>query len=115
MQWEDRIGQRLKLRDLHILLAVSQAGSMAKAGTRLAVSQPAVSKAIAEMEHVLVVPLLDRTAKGVGPTDYGRALIKRSLAVFDELRQGVKDIEFLRDPTVGEVRIGSAEPIATTL
>jgi DNA-binding transcriptional LysR family regulator len=37
------------------------------------------------------------------------------MAVFDELRQGVKDIEFLRDPTVGEVRIGAGEPLATTL
>jgi len=115
MQWEERIGRRIRLRDLHILLAVVQAGSMAKAGTRLAVSQPAVSKAIAEMEHVLGVPLLDRNPQGVEPTHYGRALIRRSLAVFDELRQGVKDIEFLRDPTIGEVRIGSAEPLASTL
>jgi len=86
MQWDARIGRKIKLRDLHILLAVVQAGSMAKADTRLAVSQPAVSKAISEMEHALGVPLLDRGSRGVEPTRYGRALIKRSLAVFDELR-----------------------------
>jgi DNA-binding transcriptional LysR family regulator len=45
------------------------------------------------------------------PTPYGRALIRRSIAAFDELSQGVKDIEFLADPTTGEVRI--AAPIAT--
>ena len=43
------------------------------------------------------------------PTQYGHALIKRGLAVFDELRQGVKDIEFLTDPTSGELRIGCSE------
>jgi len=115
MQWDERIGRRLKLRDLHILLAVVQAGSMAKAGTRLAVSQPAISKAIAEMEHALGVPLLDRSPQGVEPTRYGRAIIKRGAAVFDELRQGIKETEFLLDPTVGEVRIGTTEPLAAGL
>jgi DNA-binding transcriptional LysR family regulator len=115
MQWDDRIGRRLKLRDLHILLAVVQAGSMAKAGMRLAVSQPAISKAIAEMEHALGVPLLDRSPQGVEPTSYGRAIIRRGAAVFDELRQGIKEIEFLSDPTVGEVRIGTTEPLAAGL
>jgi hypothetical protein len=47
MQWEDRIGRRLKLRDLHVLFAVVQWGSMAKAARHLSVSQPVVSAAIA--------------------------------------------------------------------
>jgi len=115
MQWDARIGRKIKLRDLHILLAVVQARSMAKAGIQLAVSQPAVSKAIAEMEHALGVPLLDRGSRGVEPTRYGRALIKRSLAVFDELKQGIKEIEFLSDPTVGEICIGSTEPLSAGL
>ena len=37
MQWNDRIGRRIKLRDLHILLAVAQAGSMSRAADRLAI------------------------------------------------------------------------------
>jgi DNA-binding transcriptional LysR family regulator len=115
MQWDARIGRRIKLRDLHIFLAVVEAGSMAKAGAGLAVSQPAVSKAIAEMEHVLGVPLLDRGSRGVEPTRYGRALVKRSLAVFDELKQGVKEIEYLSDPTIGELSIGSTEPLSAGL
>jgi len=112
MQWDARIGRKIKLRDLHILLAVVQAGSMAKAALQLAVSQPAVSKAIAEMEHALGVPLLDRGSRGVEPTRYARAMIKRSLAVFDELKQGIQEIEFLSDPTVGEISIGSTEPLS---
>jgi DNA-binding transcriptional LysR family regulator len=115
MQWADRIGRRLKLRDLHILLAVVKWRSMAKAAAELAISQPAVSKAIADMEHTVGLRLLDRTRQGIEPTAYGRALIRRGLAVFDELRQGVKELEFLADPTAGELRIGSQESIAAGL
>src|SRR5205085_1772775 len=49
---------------------------------------------------------------GIEPTPYGRALIKRGVAVFDELREGIRDIEFLADPTAGELRIGCAESLA---
>jgi DNA-binding transcriptional LysR family regulator len=115
MHWDSRIGKRLKLHDLHVLLAVVQAGSMAKAASHLAVSQPAVSKAIADMERVLGVRLLDRGPQGVEPTRYGRALIKRGTTIFDELKQGVKEIEFLADPTTGELRIGASEPVAAAI
>lgn len=109
--WESRIGRRLRLRDLHILSAVVQWGSMAKAASHLAMSQPAVSEAIASLEAALGVRLLDRTPRGVEPTLYASALLKRGLVVFDELRQGIKEIEFLADPTAGEVRIGSTESL----
>jgi DNA-binding transcriptional LysR family regulator len=110
--WAERIGRRVKLRDLHILMEVVQSGSMVRAAKHLGISTPVVSKTIADIEHALGVPLLDRLPHGVEPTLYGRALIKRSIVVFDELRQSVRDIEFLADPTVGEARIGSTEPLA---
>jgi DNA-binding transcriptional LysR family regulator len=109
--WESRIGRRLRLRDLHILSTVVQWGSMAKAASHLAMSQPAVSEAIASLEAALGVRLLDRTPHGVEPTLYASALLRRGLVVFDELRQGIKEIEFLADPTAGEVRIGSVESL----
>ena len=113
MQWADRIGHRIKLRDLHVLIAVVQTGSMTKAAESLAISVPVVSKAISDLEHTLGVRLLDRSARGVEPTPYGRALLDSSLAAFDELRQGVEHIEFLSDPRVGEVRIGCPVTMAT--
>jgi DNA-binding transcriptional LysR family regulator len=115
MQWNDRIGRRLKLRDLHILLAVAKSGSMGKAASELAVSQPAVSKAISDLEHTLGVRLLDRSPQGVEPTMYGRALLTCGITVFDDLKQGVKELEFLSDPTAGELSIGCTEPLAAGL
>ena len=109
MDWSDRIGRRLKPRDLHFLLTVVEAGSMAKAASLLGCSRPVVSKTIADLESVLAVKLLDRTSSGIEPTQYGKALLSRSIAVFDELRQSVKEIEFLADPGAGELRIGISE------
>jgi molybdate transport repressor ModE-like protein len=114
MRWNDRIGRRIKLSDLHILLAVAQSGSMSRAANELAVSHPVVSRSISDLEHVLGVKLLERTRRGVELTEPGRALLKRSYAAFDELRQGVKDIEFLTDPAAGEVRIGTTPPLAAS-
>lgn len=110
MRWNDRIGRRIKLSDLHVLLAVAQSGSMAKAAKELAVSHPVVSRSISELERTLGVRLLERTRHGINLTECGRAILSRSHAAFDELRQGVKDVEFLSDPTAGEVRIGGAAP-----
>ena len=109
MNWNDRIGQRLKLRDLHYLMSVVQAGSMAKAAPRLSVSQPVLSKTIAELELLLGVRLLDRSPHGVVPTTYGRQLLSTSHAIFDELRLGIKEIEHLSDPEGGELSVGSNE------
>jgi DNA-binding transcriptional LysR family regulator len=114
MQLSDRIGRRMKLQDLHVLMTVLQAGSMGKAAQLLNTTQPNVSRSIAELEHAFGVRLLDRHRQGVEPTAYGRALLDCGVAVFDDLRQGVKNIEFLADPTAGEVRIGSIPPLAAT-
>jgi DNA-binding transcriptional LysR family regulator len=112
MEWTERIGRRLKLRDLHILLVTTKAKSMGKAAVELAVSQPVVSKAISDLENTVGLRLLDRSPQGVKPTLYGDALLKWGAAVFDDLRQAVKELEFLTDPAAGEVRIGSTEPLA---
>src|SRR5262245_10628830 len=111
MDWTDRIGRRLKPRDLHIFMAVIEQGNMAKAAERLAISRPVVSKTIADLELTLGVRLLDRNPQGVEPTLYGHALLKRGVAVFDELRQSVKEIEHLADPAGGELRVGCTETI----
>jgi DNA-binding transcriptional LysR family regulator len=107
--WEGRIGRRVTLRDLHILLAVVRSGSMAKAAAQLSMSQSSISESIAHLEDAVRVRLLDRSPQGITPTIYADVLLKRGHAVFDELKQGIKDIEFLADPTTGEIRVGCPE------
>lgn len=114
MHLSDRIGLRIKLHDLHVLIAVVQAGSMGKAAALLNTTQPAVSRSIAELERTLGVRLLFRNTRGVAPTEYGRALLDGGVAAFDDLRQAVKNIEFLADPMAGEIRIGCTPILAAS-
>jgi DNA-binding transcriptional LysR family regulator len=107
--WDEQIGHRLRLRDLRVLFEVMQSGSFAKAAIQLRVSQPAVSQVIADLENALGVKLFDRSSRGVEPTLYARALLARGRAAFDELRQGIRDVEFLANPTAGELTIAYSE------
>ena len=115
IDWDSQIGHRLRLRDLQILMAVARHGSMNKAARELRLSQPAVSGIITSLEHAIGERLLDRDNQGVEPTRYGKALLKRSLVIFDELKQGIREIEHLADPTDGELRIGCVDSIASTM
>jgi DNA-binding transcriptional LysR family regulator len=113
MQLNNQLERRMKLRDLRVLMAVVQAGSMRKAAAQLNTTQPSVSRSIAELEDAVGVSLLDRNPDGVEPTKYGRALLDGGTAMFDDLRQAVKNIEFLADPAAGEVRIACNASLAT--
>lgn len=112
MDWNDRRGKRIKLRDLHVLQAAAEAGSMTKAAADLAMTQPAVSYAVGELENVLGVPLLERSSQGVTPTAYGRVLMERSRIVFNELLQCINEIDSMADPSLGELRIATTPPMS---
>jgi len=111
----DRVLRRLKLRELRLLLAVAEAGSMTKAAERLSITRPVVTKTISDLETTVGVRLLDRGRSGIEPTLFGRALLRRSAAAFDELRQGVQELSFLANPGIGELNIGCSEYMAAGL
>lgn len=110
-----RISQRIKLRQLSVFVAVVEHGSMAKAAEHLSISQPVISKMIASLEQTLGLPLLERSRLGVAPTLYGEALLKRSIALSNDLRSGVDELQALADPKTGELRVGSTEPVMAGL
>ena len=87
---------------------------MNKAAALLNTTQSAVSRSIRELERAMGVCLLDRSTRGVERTAYGLTLLGGGAAMFDDLRQAVKSIEFLADPTAGEVRIACNPVLATT-
>jgi len=111
----DRLRRRLRLRDLDTFMAVAASGGMRKAAEHLHLSQPAVSKAINDLEDTLGVRLFDRSRRGVEPTVYGRTLLKHGRMLFDGLSQAVGEIEYQSDPSGGALSIGCSETISAGL
>jgi molybdate transport repressor ModE-like protein len=60
----DRLARRLRLRDFRMVEAVARHGSMARAAEDLGLSQPAISKAIADLERDLDAAVFDRNTRG---------------------------------------------------
>jgi DNA-binding transcriptional LysR family regulator len=112
---EAHVSRRLRFRDLQVFLAVVQCGSMGKAAAQFGITQPSVSELISGLESTVGFRLLDRNSQGVEPTVYGQALLKRAIAAFDELKQGLRDLEYIANPTVGEIRIGCPDSVPAVI
>ena len=107
--WDERIGRRLTLWDLSILSMAADAGSMSKAAERLRVSQPAISKTISLLEREVGAELITRSPRGIKPTAHGRALLARSCAALDELKDAVAEMQVFSDAKAGKLRIAANE------
>jgi len=90
---------RIKLRHLSAFLEVNRQGGVARAGAELGMTQPAVSKAIAELEDILSIQLFDRSKRALSLTAYGEMFLRFATAGLAMLRQGVDTVEQARDGT----------------
>jgi DNA-binding transcriptional LysR family regulator len=75
------------LKGLRYFRAIAERGTFSKAAAHLRVAQPALSRQIQKLEHDLGVQLLQRTARGVMPTEAGRLLLDRTR----QLEQGLEE------------------------
>ncbi|WP_010089409.1 pca operon transcription factor PcaQ [Burkholderia ubonensis] len=80
---------RVKFRHLQCFLAVAQLGGVQKAAESLSITQPAVSKTIAELESILGVRLFERSRQGARPTREAQLFMPHANACVLALRQGV--------------------------
>lgn len=101
-----QVAKRVTLKELRLLLAVSRSGSILKAASEIGMTQPALSKAISELEATLGVRLFDRTNRGVCLTPHGDVLARRATGVFEELRQAGDELQSLTEANRGELRLG---------
>lgn len=98
---------RLKMQHLRLLLAIAEHGSLRRAASDLALTQPAVTRSLKDMEDMLGVPLFDRQARGLRPTRFGVAATHYAKLVFSGM-QGLRDeLSALETGKIGKVRIGS--------
>lgn len=102
-------------RRLQYFLAVYDHGSLGRAASALALTQPALSKTIHQLERELNVKLFERTPKGLVPTVYGEALSLHARVVDSELRHAEREIALLAGAAKGLVRVGATPSIAGTI
>jgi DNA-binding transcriptional LysR family regulator len=105
----------MRLNQIRDLIAVSEAGSLRAAARRIGISQPAMSKSLAELEREFQAQLLTRTSRGVALTAAGRAFVARARVVQAELRKVEEDLAALRGGTEGTVAFGIGSPMALSL
>lgn len=102
----ERLPRYLKTRELQVFLAVAESRSIAEASRRLALTQPAVSKCINELENTLGITLFERDSRGIYPTRYAEILSRRAYSIFGEIRLAGEEISQLKGADSGKVSIG---------
>lgn len=109
----DYLVRRLRLRHLELLVALTDAGTMRAAATRLNLSQPALSKMLGEIEAGFDVRLFERTPQGLLATAAGHAAVYRARVILGELARGKDEVDALRTGAVGLLRLGTLSVTAT--
>lgn len=99
---------RLRLRNLQMLLSLSQTGNMSQSAEALHTTQPALSKWLKELEEDVGLPLFERHARGLRPTPYGTALIEHARRIEAHLETARDDLQLMREGGSGLVTIGFA-------
>ncbi|MFZ3120710.1 MAG: LysR substrate-binding domain-containing protein [Variovorax sp.] len=103
------------LRQLRVFLAVAGERNFSRAGDAVALTQPAVSRAILELESQVGLKLLDRTTREVVLTDAGQSLAARLERVLDELDQTLLDVRGMASARRGKVRVASSPTLSAQL
>jgi LysR family pca operon transcriptional activator len=109
------VDERIKFRHLQCFLAVAQHGSLQKAADVLAITQPAVSKTLKELEDLLAVRLFDRGRRGAVPTREGEAFMRHAGASVSALREAVASVAQTRRQGSAVIAMGVLPTVAPWL
>lgn len=112
---ENFLLSRLKLRQLRLLTAIAQEGTVLKGSQALNIAQPAATKSIKELEDSLGIQLFERSSRGVTPTAFGEVLIKHAKLILTQLRHASEDLQSLNEGLSGRVHVGTLLAASPTL
>jgi DNA-binding transcriptional LysR family regulator len=101
------IRKRLRLRHLQLMVALSETESLRRAADELAITQPAATKALKELEDTIGVSLFVRHARGMEPTIFGEAVMRYARVVFEDLDELRDELAAIEAGDIGKVRIGA--------
>ncbi len=114
-QYLERLPRYLSMRQMRMLAAVAEHGSVLKASRALRVAQPSVSRTLTELEAALGVRLFERSARGMTLTVFGEALLRRVKTIFGELRDADEDLRSLKEGWHGHIHIGCTRLLSAGL
>ncbi|WP_250527963.1 LysR family transcriptional regulator [Caballeronia sp. GAWG2-1] len=101
------IRKRLRLRHLQLMMALSETESLRSAADELAMTQPAATKALKELEETMGASLFVRHARGMQATVYGEAVMRYARVVFEDLDELREELAAIEAGDIGKVRIGA--------
>ncbi|CAJ0896237.1 LysR family transcriptional regulator [Ralstonia flatus] len=100
--------QRLRLRNLQMLLSLAETGNMSQSAALLNTTQPGLSKWLKDLEEDIGLPLFERQARGLRPTPYGEALIEHARRIEAQLDVARDDLQAMREGGSGLVVVGTS-------
>jgi len=100
--------QRLRLRNLQMLLSLAETGNMSQSAALLNTTQPGLSKWLKDLEDDIGLPLFERQARGLRPTPYGETLIEHARRIEAQLDTARDDLWAMRDGGSGLVTVGTS-------
>lgn len=106
---------RVNLRHLHCFVAIAQSGSLLRAAEKLAISQPAISKRLVELEEIVGTALFTRGRQGARLTREGQRLLPYATQMLATLREGLQAVAVPENPQRAEVRFGVLPTLAELL
>ncbi len=98
---------RLQPKHFSLISSVAELGQLSLAAQALALTQPAASRMLGEIERYVGSPIFVRTPKGMEPTAVGSALIRRAQNVLEEMREAAREVDAIRRGLTGKVRVGA--------
>lgn len=103
----EQFRSRLRMRHLQLLFVLSEEGSLRKTAQIMALTQPAVTKALHELENLVGEQLFTRTHQGLLPNKLGEAAIRYAQLVFADLSGLHDEMSALQSGNLGTLRLGA--------
>jgi LysR family transcriptional regulator, regulator of abg operon len=96
----------MKFNQLRDVVAIARRGSLRAAARELALSQPALTRSVHELERELGAALFERRARGMRLTPTGETFVQRATAILSEVRRAQDEAAQLQGGTAGKVVAG---------
>ena len=106
---------RLKVRQLLLLSSLGESGNLRRSAAELGMTQPAATKLLHQLESALDVELFERSRRGMTPTIFGHAMIRRARLLLTDLNGARDEISALSVGSLGSLRIGTNNSTASEL